>query len=70
MNISGNGQVLAATTTQLWRKWQDARESWQDRKSEEFERKFLVELQAGVDRAAPVLDKLAQILNQAREDCE
>jgi len=70
MNISGNGQALAGTTTRLWRKWQDARESWRDQKSDEFEQKFLMELQAGVERAAPVLDKLAQILNQAREDCE
>jgi len=70
MNIGSNGKVLSAATTDLWRKWQRTTESWCDGKSEEFERRFLVELQAAVDRAGVVLDHMAKIVNQARQDCE
>ena len=70
MSVRAAGNVLATATKQLWRKWGDAREAWRDDKAEEFEDKYLVELQATVDRAGIVLNQLEKILTQVREECE
>jgi hypothetical protein len=70
MSVRVAGNVMAAATKQLWRKWEDARHDWRDGKAEEFEHKYLVELQATVDRAGIVLNQIEKILTQAREECE
>ena len=70
MSVRAAGNVLAATTKQLWRKWGDARQEWRDEKAEEFEQKYLVELQASVDRASVVFSQIEKILSQVRDECE
>jgi thymidylate synthase len=70
MSVRAAGNVLAATTKQLWRKWDEARHEWRDEKAEEFEQKYLVELQASVDRAGIVFNQIEKILSQVRDDCE
>jgi len=70
MSVRAAGNVLAAATKQLWRSWDIARHEWRDTKAEIFEQKYLVELQATVDRAGVVLNQIEKILSQAREDCE
>lgn len=70
MSVRAAGNVLASATKQLWRKWDDARQEWRDAKADEFEQKYLVELQATVDRAGVVLNQIEKILTQAREECE
>ena len=39
-------------------------------KCREFEHKFLDDLFASVDEAAPVFDQLDRLVNRIREDCE
>lgn len=70
MSVRAAGNVMAAASKQLWRKWEDARHDWRDAKADEFEHKYLVELQATVDRAGIVLNQIEKILTQAREECE
>jgi hypothetical protein len=70
VRISGDGKILAAATKDLWRKWLDTRESWKDAKSDEFERKFVVELSAVVDRSTLAFDRLDKLANTIREQCE
>ena len=70
MSVRAAGNVLASATKALSRKWDDARHEWRDAKADEFERKYLVELQASVDRAGVVFNQIEKILSQAREDCE
>jgi len=70
MSVRAAGNVLAAATKQLWRSWDIARHEWRDAKAEIFEQKYLVELQATVDRAGVVLNQIEKILSQAREECE
>ena len=70
MSVRAAGNVLAAATKELSRKWDALRHEWRDAKAEEFERKYLVELQASVDRAGVVFNQIEKILSQAREDCE
>ena len=70
MNISANGKQLVAATKDLVRRWEETKESWQDAKAIEFEQKYLFELLAAMERAAPVFDDLDKLLNRARSDCE
>ena len=70
MRISGDGKILAGATKDLWRKWLETKDSWRDSKSDEFERKFMVELVAVVDRSALGFDRLDKLVNTIREQCE
>lgn len=70
MSVRAAGNVLAAATKQLWNKWEGARHEWRDAKADEFEKKYLAELQASVDRAGVVFNQMEKILSQVREECE
>lgn len=70
MSVRAAGNVMAASTKQLWRSWDHARHEWRDAKADDFEQKYLVELQATVDRAGIVLNQIEKILSQAKEECE
>ena len=70
MNISGNGKMLVTSTKELSLRWAETREAWQDARSREFEQKFLAELMASVERAAPVFDDLDKVISKVRSDCE
>ncbi len=70
MNISANARALVGATRALSIKWSETRENWQDSKAQEFEQKYLVELFASVDRAAPLFDELDKLVTQIRSDCE
>jgi Cdc6-like AAA superfamily ATPase len=61
---------LAAVTKDLWAKWQYTRESWTDTKSLEFERKYLQELMASVDKTVTVMEELDKLLTKIKSDCE
>lgn len=70
MNLSGNKSRLNALTRELALKWDDTRTYWRDAKSLEFERRYLRELFAGVDKTITVIDKLDLLLAKVRKDCE
>lgn len=70
MNTSANGKQLVAATKDLVRRWEETKESWQDAKATEFEQKYLFELLASMERAAPVFEDLDKLLNRIRSDCE
>ena len=70
MNTSATGKQLVAATKDLVRRWEETKESWQDAKATEFEQKYLFELLAAMERAAPVFDDLDKLLNRIRSDCE
>jgi hypothetical protein len=70
VSIGANGRTLSAATRQLLLQWEQAKGSWHDAKSGEFERKYLAELVAGVDRTAAVFDELDKLVNKVRDDCE
>lgn len=68
--MSGTGARLAAMTNQLSNQWQRTREQWKDAKCEEFDRQYIQELQASVDKAVTVMDQLDKLVNKIRSDCE
>lgn len=70
MNLSGNKSRLVGLTREIILRWADTKEHWRDAKSEEFDRRFMVELDANVNRAVLILDKLDELLKKARSDCE
>ena len=70
MSISSNGKLVMAATKELWLRWEEAKASWQDAKSQEFERRYLLELQSVVDRALPVFADLDRLVEKVRSDCE
>jgi hypothetical protein len=70
MSISSNGKLVMAATKELWLRWEETKASWQDAKSQEFERRYLLELQSAVDRALPVFADLDKLIEKVRSDCE
>ena len=70
MSVRAAGNVLASATKELSRKWNAARDEWRNAKAYEFEQKYLVDLQASVDRAGVLFNQIEKLLGQAREDCE
>jgi hypothetical protein len=70
MTINANGKALLTATRELSLKWDETKHFWQDGQSLEFERKFLIELFASVDKAVEVFDQLDKLVTKVRADCE
>lgn len=70
MNLSGNKGRLVGLTREILLRWADTKESWRDARSEEFDRRFMAELDASVNRSVLILDKLDELLRKVRNDCE
>jgi len=70
MNLSGNKSRIVGLTRDISLRWAETKNHWRDAKSEEFERKFMVELDANVNRAVTILEKLEELLKKVRSDCE
>jgi len=70
MNLSGNKGRLVGLTRDISLRWAETKDHWRDARSEEFERRFMVELSAGVSRTVIILEKLDELLKKVRNDCE
>ena len=70
MNLSGNKGRLVGLTRDVSLRWAETKNHWRDAKSEEFERRFMVELGASVNRTVTILEKLEELLKKVRSDCE
>jgi hypothetical protein len=70
MNLAADKARLMAITKDLFMKWEQAKETWKDSKSLEFERKYMFELMAGVDGAVAVIEQLDKLIAKVRRDCE
>ncbi len=70
MSLSGSKNQVSAITRDLALHWEETRNYWRDSKGEEFERRFIDELLARVDRTIPAIEKLDQLLTKVRSDCE
>lgn len=68
--MNASGARLAAISKQLWLDWQQTKEQWSDVKSQEFERKFLLELFSSVDKTVTVIEQLDKLMTKIRKDCE
>jgi hypothetical protein len=61
---------LEMLTRELWRNWESTRTSWRDAKAQAFEQEYLQELTAQVEKAGVAIEKLDELLNRVRNDCE
>ena len=70
MSVANDGTRLATTTKELSLRWQETCECWKDAKAAEFDKTYMEELQANVDTAVTVIEKLDKLLTKIRKDCE
>ena len=68
--MSASATRLSAVTKELWNHWLETKEYWQDNKSQEFERQYLEELRASVDKTVTVIEQLDKLVDKIRKDCE
>jgi hypothetical protein len=68
--MNANGTRLTGLTKELWNQWKITRESWRDAKSLEFERKYLEDLVASVDKTVAIIEQLDKVMTKIRKDCE
>jgi hypothetical protein len=67
---TGSGSNLAQAVKGLTIAWENTKSSWNDAKSDEFERKYIEVLPGQVAQAMAVLEELDVLLNKIRSDCE
>jgi predicted outer membrane protein len=70
MNLSGNKSRLMGVTKELSLRWEETRNYWRDAKSQEFDKKYMQELVARVDKAVTIIEKLDEVLKKVQSDCE
>ena len=68
--MNANASRLEGVTRDLWNQWLQAKEYWQDTKSEEFQQKYLEELLAGVNKTVGVIEQLDKVITKIKRDCE
>jgi len=68
--MNASGIRLGAITKELWGQWQQTREYWKDAKSDEFQRKYMEELVANVDKTVMVIEQLDKLVTRIKKDCE
>ena len=70
MNLGATKSRLAAVTRELALKWGETKNFWRDAKAAEFEHRYIEELLVRVEKAVAVMEKLDQLLDKVRKDCE
>lgn len=70
MNLTADRMRLTALTRALRVRWDQTKDHWRDDQARDFERTYLVELEAGVENTVGVIEKLDRLLTQLQRDCE
>ena len=70
MAVIANRARLEGLTKELLMHWHDTKASWKDAKAEEFERKYLMELKASVEKTVTVIEQLDKVVSRIKRDCE
>ena len=70
MSVVASRTRLAAITREVALQWEETRNYWRDAKGEEFEKRYMEELLARVDKTVRVIEKLDQLLTKVRSECE
>jgi len=70
MNLGGSKSRLMGATKELSLQWSQTKTQWRDARSQEFERRYIQELQVNVDKAVAVIEMLDEVLLKVRKDCE
>ncbi len=68
--MSASSARLAALSKELLHQWHQTREYWNDAQSADFERRFLQDLFATVDRSLGSMEQLDKLVARIKKDCE
>ena len=70
MNLNGQKSRLASLTKSFSLRWESAHSHWRDIRSAEFEHRFMQDLPPRVNQATQAIEKLDELLNRIRKECE
>jgi hypothetical protein len=70
MNVGAIRNRLELLTRELLRSWEQTELSWRDAKAQEFKHRYLQELTSEVEKSGVAIEKLNELLNRVRNDCE
>ena len=68
--MTGAQNRLVMLTRELLTAWGETRQDWRDEKAIEFEKRFIEELNSGVNAAVTHGESLERILKQIHPDCD
>jgi hypothetical protein len=70
MNLTSSRTRLELLTRTLLLQWDETKNYWRDAKSSDFDRVYMQELGARVEKAGTIIEKLDHVLSRVRQDCE
>lgn len=70
MSNSASGARLVALTRELMNKWHQTRNHWRDAKAQEFEQRFMDELEHAANATSLGIENLERIIRKIKTDCE
>tara|TARA_B100000809_G_C14976486_1_gene472899 strand:+ start:274 stop:489 length:216 start_codon:yes stop_codon:yes gene_type:complete len=70
MSARASAVKLTKSTKVLLQSWDQVKNFWQDRKSQEFEKEYIESLPDDISAAVRVIEELDTIINKAHRDCE
>ena len=70
MGVHESRGNLAKAFKELMLHWAETREGWADVRSEDFEKRYLRELESCLRSAGTAMDQVSIVISQARRDCE
>ena len=70
MSINVGRTLLTNAHKELNIHWREVREHWSDVKASEFESEYLAQLEPAVRAALTAMEKIAEVLERARRECE
>ena len=70
MGVYEGRGTLAKALKQLDNRWADARMSWMDSQTEQFEQRYLVPLHSDLRNAVAAMEHLTAVLSKIHQECE
>lgn len=70
MGVYEGRGTLGKAIKQLESRWAEAKLSWDDPRSREFEERFLAPLTMDLRNAVSAMDQMAVLLTRVRQECE
>jgi len=69
MSASDSRAKLVQATKKLLWDWQRVRESWRDENCQQFDKKYIVPLEADIRAAVLAMERMSAMIEKARHDC-
>ncbi len=70
MSLGAYRTGLMTMTRELALRWEQTKDGWRDAQCQEFEKQYMEELLASVDKSVAVIEELDKLITRVRSDCE